>query len=245
MIKSIRAAIALFLYWLSDLFNPINQRQQQEKARASITNNNASRNAGSIKFKDTNTYLEDISRLTAKGGEFIAICNQLKKMSVLKKGAIRLNHTLVNWYKPDGSQPAKTMNVISGYNNGRWYKFKEFSLTGVQIVYVLQEMLEAMAQDGWSSMNDGADQLNQYLEKCLNTTENYLKARVKITGKDARISVNIFLIVNASTNEDKTHPDPQITIEIAAWSPGNANAVKSSHTVYFSRHSPLVEKQQA
>lgn len=186
-----------------------------------------------IRFTDLSSYFNQLKTPTNNAAASIAICHQLKELSVQKKMPTRLNFLVMSNYDKDGNLITVNKSHISGYTHRRWVRLRDINIESGSIITLIEEMVEAMAQDGWGCMNDSLDQLNVYLARCLKNNTNYVKEHCKRFRVSSCIRLHVSLLVDENVRGNKVAgPAPQILIKIAVIT-GNDAPVESAHSIYF------------
>lgn len=239
--KYIRLGLAYLFFRLSDFFAPKNWDVDEHEE---VAPSNAKKEVP-VPFTDLATYFEVLKKPHSTGSALISICNNLREISFKKKIPTRLSFVETAVY--DGSDESDTsVNCyVGGFENNRWFKFGNVVLGLENIFPLVEEMITAMAVDGWSCMNDSVDQINNYVEDCISSNEEYVIERCKALGVKGTIRTSVYLIVDVNAGQkSRSVPSPKIIVKIAV-SVNGEGPVQSEHHVHFHRKHLQKEKSEA
>lgn len=191
----------------------------------------------SVHFTDMASYAEQLKKPDDVDAAAIAICNNLKEISALKKSPIRLVFNINSYYDATGEKQMTTAASMSAYGKGRWYKLRDIPVEAAVLGALIREMIEAQAQDGWACMNDSAEQLSGYLSQCLSNNRQYLLKYCKLHNTQGRIRGQISMVVDVNSVNAKRHdiPPPHIMNKVSVWNGSSTEPIESAHYVYFMR----------
>ncbi len=191
----------------------------------------------SVAFKDLGSYMKALETPEEIDGRAIKFVNQLKQISEKNAAPTRLCIILEKRYAPSGYEGYELTAVLSIYDNGRWMKAKDIEMNDASTIPLLiDETIEAAAQEGWSCMSDAAQQLDAFIASSLPVCEEYAEDRCrsrKITGS-VRIQTELVFDVLSKGNKAGT-PIPGITMKLITKIEGGSGPMESRHAIHFGK----------
>jgi hypothetical protein len=194
-----------------------------------------------VRFTDMASYMKAIKDPQDTNSACMLICNDLKRLSALKKAPVRFFFSINSYYDKTGETKVTTSASIGVFGKGRWYKTSDLAFGPEGLPVILREMIESMAQDGWGCMEDSIDQVRTYFSDCMEKNRQYVSRRARLFGQ-GRIRGQISLVLNVNDDVNRSDlPQPMIMHRVSVWN-GGARPIESAHQIFFHQHQPLTEK---
>jgi mannose/fructose/N-acetylgalactosamine-specific phosphotransferase system component IIB len=191
--------------------------------------------ARAIPFIDLSSYVQAISEPQDPRSACISILSHIRKLSGVRKGPVRLNLVTTTHYTAEGEQRVTNYSNVAGYEKNRWHELKQLEMDYSVMTVLTEEMVAAMAQDGWMCMNDSVEQLGVYLYHCLKNNEKYITEHCAQNQTSGSIRVSLSFVMDATPDAGKNMAvAPQVLVRVIA-SIKDRNPTESTHTVYFAR----------
>ena len=194
-----------------------------------------------VPFTDMASYMQAIKDPQDTHSACMLICNDLKRLSRLKKAPVRFFFSINSYYDKTGEIKVTTSASVGVYSKGRWYKTTNLAFGPEGLPIIIREMIESMAQDGWGCMEDSIEQVRTYFAECMEKNRQYVSRRSKLFGQ-GRIRGQISLVLNVNDDVNRSDlPQPMIMHRVSVWN-GGAKPIESAHQIFFHQHEPLPVK---
>lgn len=188
-----------------------------------------------VQFTDLTSYVEALKEPIDQKSGAISICNDLKKISEQKQSPVRLQITISSKYNGAGEMGGSCIASIGGYSKGRWYKLRDLEMSADSVPGLVTEFIEAMAQEGWSCVNDASEQILDYLLSSAQSSSEYLIGQCKQRNTTGTVRVSIGLQTDVTKDAGKeVGVIPRIIARVSTALAGRSPN-DTSHTVYFAR----------
>lgn len=249
MFKVTRTLIGAFFLYIADICLPKELKAKKEEVKVVPTPLSEKENKVAkvaeerLAFTDLSSYVEELKKPINAFGASMSICHDLKNLSMLRKGPVRLSFSVTNQHDREGGTTTITRSSISGYKDKRWQRLKELNIDPSAILMLVEEMIEAMAQDGWGCMNDSFDQVNTYLSKGIKRNQAYVLDRCKALEVNGFVRLDVSVMMNTCPSKEKSiasmipYIRTAITVKVARERP-----VESALTIYFNREQAISVK---
>ncbi|BAW19090.1 hypothetical protein [Ralstonia phage RP31] len=188
-----------------------------------------------VPFTDLASYAAALSEPSDQKSACIDICNQLNVISKQKQRPVRLTVSVIGKYDATGKISDHVTSSISAYHKDRWHKLRDLEIGVDSIPILVDEMIEAMAQDGWACIVDAAEQLKTYAVTSTGNGERFVIDNCKKRNTTGTVHVSVTLQADATVNAGKNlNALPQIMVRLATAIKDRI-PVGSNHAVFFHR----------
>jgi hypothetical protein len=198
--------------------------------------------ASPLRFTDLNSYVAQLRQPINKTSACISISHTLISLAKKKNTPVRINLSLTVNLDKTGEIGSEHKCYLSEYGGDGWHRLKDLNIGLNSIIPLVDEMIDAMEQNGWGCMVDSGEQLRRHMFECVERNRNYVMKRCKDLDVTAKISVNVFLIVDlCEMVVRKTKPRPSILARVSVKI-DKESPVESAQFIYFTRKPIATEK---
>lgn len=243
--NTIRKIIGLFLLTIGAFILPRKKEEKKESESVSDFSSNLKEKPDQdkpIHFTDVHSYFEKLKEPNNRAGACISISHTLVSLAKKKNTPVRINLSTIIHFDKSGEISSTHTCYLSDYNEGKWHRLKDLNIGINSIVPLVDEVIDAMGQNGWTCMNNAREQLQSYLLECLRHNYNYMMDRCEKFDIRASMGINVFIIVDVGERTiGSNKPIPQILTKVSVKTDRDTQ-VESAQYIYFTHKSVEVEK---
>jgi hypothetical protein len=238
VIRVIRKLLAMPFIFVAYVLLP---KQALKKATAAeeVTEVNAgvTHEESTVQFTDLQSYIDALKEPSDRESSAMLLCNSLKKLSEKKQMPVRLSIITETCYDKTGVTKESVAGVISGYSKDRWQRLRNVdNISATAIFPLMEEMIEAMAQEGWVCMNGSLEEINAFLSRSVPVFADFMKEHCKQRDTRGYVRIQTVLCADVSPTAGKIFGlSPSILVRVIAKL-DERGPMESAHQIYFCKN---------
>lgn len=199
-----------------------------------------------VQFTNVKTYAKDLLVATSNERRCSDCFSALRVLSTKGQHAVRF--TLEDVFHFDGK--TESLGLLTAayykYDTDRWHKTVQCNNVNRSVLELLiDEFILFLAQDGWTSMNDSAEFMMEFIGNCVKSNGDYAKQLFLRTGNTSVLRLRVHYVLGAVDKESKHFPiNPHISVRVTLTIKGQ-DSIVASQQIDFTRVKNSVIKNHA
>lgn len=206
IVRLIRKAVALpFLLIGFFIFPDDAKRRRVTEAEAELNELPVPEcEESTVLFTDLSSYIEKLKQPSDDASAAMMLCNQLKSISETRKMPARLSIIADTQYGSAGVTAESCTASIGVFGNDRWQRLRNLEgIHATAVVPLIDEMIEAMAQEGWVTIDSTARHINTFLTQAALAYDDYVEKHCRRYQTTGVVRLQILYIADVSKSAGK------------------------------------------